>query len=155
MRRKKIYIHYGSSKFDPNHKLGGGHCGKPNGLWASPRYSDWGWRAWCENEEFHTDRLNRHFKFRLQKGTRILKVKCLDDILPYLKKSDYFRDFSPFMDCDPTFGRKLDIPKIMENYDGMEVYMSDNYGELHNSSMFYVYDVDSLVIWNLDKVIPM
>lgn len=35
----KVYRHYGASFFDPTHKLGGGHMGKPNGLWASPKKS--------------------------------------------------------------------------------------------------------------------
>jgi len=36
----------------------------------------------------------------------------------------------------------------------MEVYMNDNYNELHNTPIFYVWDVDSLVVWNPDMVIP-
>lgn len=156
MRRKKVYIHYGASHFDPHHPLGGGHCGKPNGLWASPRYSKLGWAKWCESEEFHTERLAKHFKFRLQKGTRILKIKCIDDIIPFLMENETYKKNSvmfPVLYSDPTAGKNLDMQKIKSKYDGMEVYMDQNYGELHNSNMFNVWDVDSLVIWNLDKVI--
>ena len=59
----------------------------------------------------------------------------------------------PILYNDPTAGKNLDMQKIKSKYDGMEVYMDQNYVELHNSNMFNVWDVDSLVIWNLDKVI--
>ena len=156
MRRKRTYIHYGTNYFNPNHPLGKDRSLKPSGLWASPRYSDWGWRSWCEREEFRIGSLDKCFKFRLKKGTKILHINHLEDIVPYLVKTDDYERYKaifPSLFEDPTQGMELNSAKLKEEYDGMEVHMSDNYGELHNSYMFYTYDVDSLVLWNLDKVI--
>lgn len=157
MRRKKVYIHYGSSHFDPDHMLGGGHMGKPDGFWASPKYGRFRWIDFCLDEHFHIERLNKHIKFRLKKGTRILNVKCLEDIIPYLTKAErnewelaMYRISSR---KDPTRGMKLDMDKIKANYDGMEVYMCRDNGDLHRSYLFSAYDVDSLVIWNLDRIV--
>ena len=68
-----IYIHYGSSKYDPNHfvtpRNSDGRCiyNKPlGGLWASRTDSDYGWKNWCEDNEFHTDNLSSAFKFKLR-----------------------------------------------------------------------------------------
>lgn len=37
---------------------------KPSGgLWASPVESSWGWRHWCESEEWGVDRLGESFEF--------------------------------------------------------------------------------------------
>lgn len=158
----KVYRHYGASVFDPTHKLGGGHMGKPNGLWASPKKSNeksWTWKDFCESEDFRVESLNRHFDFRLKKGTRILRVHTLSDIIPYLKTTEdyqgYCELFPSLIAADPTRGKKLDMIKIHANFDGMEVYMGQNWCELHDSDMFYSWDVDSLVLWNLDRVIAI
>ena len=49
----------------------------------------------------------------------------------------------------------IDFEKIYQEYDGMELYMIENYSEFYNSYLFNSYDVDSLIIWNLDKIIPI
>ena len=149
MRRKKVYVHYGASKFDRNHPLGGGHMGKPDGFWASPKYTDWGWKNFCESANFHPERLDKCIKFRLKKGAKILNVRSVKDIEPYLIKTEYYERYnSPF---DLTLGMELDIEKLHADFDGMEVFMSRNWN-LHDTCMFYQYDVDSIVIWNLDVI---
>ena len=158
----KVYRHYGASLFDPTHKLGGGHMGKPNGLWASPKKSNeksWTWKDFCEDANFRLESLNRHFDFRLKKGTRILRIHHLCDILPYLENDDdyeeYCKIFPSLIAADPTKRKKLNMKKIHANFDGMEVYMGQSWNELHNSEMFWAYDVDSLVLWNLDRVVAI
>ena len=157
----KVYRHYGANHFDPTHKLGGGHMGKPNGLWASPKKSydrSYTWKDFCIGEEFHLESLKRYFDFRLKKGTRILRIHSISDIIPYLEKEDNYEEYSeefPLLAKDPTFHKKLNMEIIHKQFDGMEVYMGQNYSELHFSNMFNVWDVDSLVIWNLDRVISL
>ena len=73
------YIHYGSSKYDPNkfvepkNNPDGYIISKPQGgLWASKVNSEWGWKDWCRSEDFHTDRLEESFTFELSAYTTIL-----------------------------------------------------------------------------------
>lgn len=136
--------------------------GKPNGLWASPKKPHkkvYTWKQWCENENFNLEKLNRFFDFRLKKGTKILRIHNLSDIIPYLKETEDYQEYSKLFPslvaADPTRRKKLDMEKIHTNFDGMEVYMGQNWCELHDSDMFYPWDVDSLVIWNLNRVIPV
>lgn len=54
--QKPIYVHYGSTFFEPsrnfpisNHR----NWSKPfGGLWASRQDATFGWKDWCEREEF-------------------------------------------------------------------------------------------------------
>lgn len=157
----KIYRHYGAVVFDSTHELGGGHMGKPDGLWASPKKSydcSYTWKDFCISEEFRLESLKHYFDFRLKKGTRILRIHSISDIIPYLEKKDDYDEYSrefPLLAKDPTFHKKLNMKRIHKQFDGMEVYMGQNYSEFHYSDMFNVWDVDSLVIWNLDRVIPL
>lgn len=140
-RVPKTYIHYGASSFDVNHKLSPERYDKPAGFWASPVCTDWGWKNFCEAEDFLTETLNKSFRFQLKKGTRILKIHHPSDINPWLKETDSF------------FHVGIDHEKLKKEYDGMEVFVSDCWGLFHNHMpIFWSWDVDSLVIWNMDKV---
>ena len=47
----------------------------------------------------------------------------------------------------------LNREKLYRHYDGMMVWMGDNWHELHNNFLFWMWDVDSIVIWNPDVII--
>lgn len=147
---RKQYIHYGSSCFDLDifnekkaNPRNNSYLNKPPyGFWASPVGSDyWTWRDWCESEDYHTDRLDKSFKFTLTKKARILTVRSREDIFPYLIPKKYF-------------SYKLDFYRIMKDYDGMELIHGNRYLELHDNE-FYTWDVDSIVIWNPYIIVPM
>ncbi len=138
------YIHYGIDKteYDPmrvvqetkNHLRS-----KPSrGLWASPlREGAYTWKEWCESEEFHTERLNASFKFSIKDTARILEVHSEDDILPYLVKDPY--------------DQALNEEVLFEKFDGIELFISDDYPTLHYG-FFNSWDVDSVVVWNPDVI---
>lgn len=147
----KAYIHYGSEKFDMDKFLeikdrgllnpGRNTCiNKPDyGFWASPIDTDFGWKEFCVNEDFRTDRLSESFTIELSDDAKVFTVTKLDDI-----PSDYiFRK--------NRYGAEyynLNFDRIMKDYDAMELIHSDgHYSELHND-LFYSWDVDSIVIWN-------
>ena len=164
-KNRKLYIHYGSpfliqekrtAWFDPI-------TNKPNGvLWASPVYSYWGWKDYLEAENWRTSTLQSYFKFRLKSGTNILIIKEIQDIFPYLidkngniPTDEELRnhDFS-LKNIEDSNRFKINFDRIQNEFDGMEIYYSNNYSEFHNSYLFYSYDYDSIAIWNLDKIIP-
>jgi len=144
----KKYIHYGHSKFDPIYVRYEVHplaC-KPNmGLWASPVDTDWGWKDWCESEQWSCSDMNLHFYFTLSDSAKIFEVHSEDDILPYLISTG-----------TPTFtktsiGDGIDFDRIFrEGYDGMELFISEDYS-MHDG-VFNVWDCDSIVVWNPDVI---
>lgn len=136
------YVHYGNSIFRPElivKKLD--RFDKPSGLWASPEDSVWGWKEWCEAEQFKSEEyLNESFKFTLKNNARVLHVYSLNDVTPYLAWDDLLSR------------HKLNLPMIYSEFDAMEVHMSGNWCELHDSELFYSWDVDSIVVWNPEVV---
>ena len=57
-----------------------GFLNKPEGgLWCSPVKCEYSWRRWCENEDFHTERLSTYTRFRLKEGSKIYEIRTLED----------------------------------------------------------------------------
>lgn len=139
-QRSKAYIHYGSNLFIPEHKLSIERWDKPAGFWSSPVSSELGWKEFCEREKWKMESLGNSFMFCLKKGTKILKVHGIKDVIKYLKKYDTL----------DVYG--FDHELLKSNYDGLELFLGDSW-YLRNYPIFYGWDVDSLVLWNLDKVV--
>ena len=155
MSQKQVYRHYGANNLDRTFKYKAHALRyKPSGLWSSPIQSEYyTWKEFCENEDFHVETLNRHFDFCVKENAKILEVRDIQDILPYLCNDEEYeieyKMFQHLYSTDPTAGRHLNLSKLYSEYDGMEVFMSPM---LHHSTMFYSWDVDSLVVWNLEII---
>lgn len=143
------YIHYGHDSFDPVYLLSTMNPvykyrrrDKPHGLWASPVDCKWGWKDWCESEDYSTGPLDKSFTFEL-KTCRVLHVRKPKDIEPYVERvsEGYLFDH-----C------KLNLAKIYNEYDAMELHLSENW-RLRDIEVFYGWDVDSIVVWNPDVVV--
>ena len=90
---------------------------KPKGgLWASPVDSIFGWKDWCEGEDFHTDRLKTWTKFKISPEAKILVINSYDDLVEVARKYSERRfDLSPY-DSD----RVLKFVKMQEDgYSGV------------------------------------
>lgn len=148
-----VYVHYGSDTFnraqvvisasDWNKVL----IGKPNGLWASPVDAKGGWKDWCEGEEFHLDALDKHFKFKLKDTARILEVHNIEDIFRYVYEHRFGWELWYNGKSTKVY---LDNQALMEDFDGMELYLSENY-KLRDQ-FFSAWDCDSICIWNPDVI---
>ena len=162
MANTRIYRHYGADKFDPNHIYCGRGYLKPLGLYASPQNSKkfLTWKDMIINiskydeEKWRLETLNKYFDFRLSKDTRILKIRRIIDIKDYIIP-DEDEDNCRIREWDITEGQILNLEKLYRDYDAMLVIYGNNYNELYYSTMFYEWDVDSICVWNLDKVIPL
>lgn len=146
------YIHYGHESFDPLYMLSTMKYAykyrrrdKPHGLWASPVDCELPWKEWCENEDFHTDTLDKSFTFSLSPDARVLHAKHLRDIEPFIRYDNSISDRWTYP--------MLYLDAIYKMYDAMEVHMSKHWNELHDFSLFYSWDVDSIVVWNPDVII--
>lgn len=93
MNKTMNLIHYGCPHWVPSHFVSPENrpafC-KPNGgLWASPVGSNYGWKEWCEAEDFRTGSLKHWFTFEYT--GRILTIDTEKDLkkmfLRYLTES--------------------------------------------------------------------
>lgn len=88
---KTRYIHYGSREFkselfDPPRN----RCNmtKPDGgLWASPVDAQYGWRDWCEANQFRECNEDDSFTFELTENANVIHIYKLSDLddLPQCK----------------------------------------------------------------------
>ena len=97
----KLYVTYGFGKakdFDVN-KIQidlTNHIGKPgNAWWGSPVSAEYGWKDWCEENDFipsgkandfdtYFDEQNAMY-WKLETGSRILTINSIDDLEAYVE----------------------------------------------------------------------
>ena len=153
---KKIYVHYGNDRFNPKHGMSMATPYKPSGFWASPVDSSWGWKDWLLSEDYHTETLETSFEFCLKEGTRILQVRKPEDIIPYLKKGENYEIYRRRQRYyAPMAGMELDHEKLVQEFDAMELFLSEGYSLFRNNFIFSIWDVDSIVIWRPECVVPV
>lgn len=152
-----IFTHYTSdikeTKFDESlkpkeHSL----RFKPSGLWGSPQDTDtvkfFRWIDWLENEGYEEDAGGAfghkyHFDFKLKDDADILVVSDMEGINKCRK---FWHNLSYVV---------MDIhPDLYYYYDGIFLYHGDNYSLIHYSE-FNGWDVDSIVVWNYSKIVPI
>ena len=145
---RKIWIHYGNDCFNPEKvkenakKL---FSNKPNGLWASPVGRNfWSWKRWCESEDYHTERLEKYFKFRVSSKANLLWIHKLSDAEKYMIAEPYYPG-------SKYCSYKLNVEEVMNKFDGMVLIHGNHYCELHDNG-FYTWDVDSICVWNPDMI---
>jgi hypothetical protein len=147
MENKK-YIHYGHKNFDRNlfSDISNTHVcsSKPNGgLWASAVDATWGWKDWCERENFQRHNLKTSFSFHLAPAANVLvidNVNCLE-VLPRLECGEFSHDLWV----------SLDFEKLRDSgVDAIELVLSADqrlYWQL------YGWDCDSILIMNPDIIV--
>jgi hypothetical protein len=149
------YIHYGDTEFNKDKftKVTNEPCWvKPNGgLWASSIDTNYGWKDWCDANDFRECNEDNSFKFTLTETAKVLhihSVKDLEDIPEQKEKFDGFKFMSTFY---------IDFEKLIEmGYDAVELHLSDDGYEFGTSLYYKLYgwDCDSIVIMNPDIVVP-
>ena len=77
-----MYIHYGHKKFLKNkfNEIQNQDWIKPfGGLWASDENAEYGWKQWCEQENFRECNEDNCFRFELKKDTKVLHIRSVED----------------------------------------------------------------------------
>ena len=108
-----------------------------------------------DEEKWRLETLNKYFDFRVSNDARILKIRRIADIKDYIIPDEDEYDNCRIREWDITEGKLLNLEKLYRDYDAMLVIYGNNYNELRFSHLFYEWDVDSICVWNLDKVIPL
>jgi hypothetical protein len=76
-------IHFGSPAYLPQtvKPIVNDNWSKPKGgLWTSPVDSLWGWKDWCEFEQFRECDEDNSFKLQFKLDANILVIDCLQDL---------------------------------------------------------------------------
>lgn len=76
-------IHYGSTNYNPElvGKIVNARWVKPKGgLWTSPVDSQWGWKDWCEMENFRECNESNSFRLVFKPEAKILVINGLYDL---------------------------------------------------------------------------
>lgn len=139
------YIHYGHNKFDKNRFdaiKNRPYSVKPlGGLWASRTDTEDGWKDFVKGNNLSIGDFRTSFKFTLKDTARVLTIdnhEMLDN-LPQVKN-----------DLPMEAYKVLDFEKLLEDYDAVEVLISED-GWLYHK--LYGWDCDSILIMNPDIIV--
>ena len=153
-----IYIHYGSKVFNPEKGFPieneswlwtkpKGHTG----LWASRENASFGWKDWCESEDFRECSEEDSFKFKLKEGANVVYLHTEKDILklpligPHEMGGGIFN--SKYIDFEKCVEIGIDVIELAWYGDEWKSVRKDN---LHYA--LYGWDCDCILILNPDIV---
>lgn len=140
------YIHYGDKKFNKKkfEEIKNIMFVKPlGGLWASRVDSEYGWKSWCESQNFHPEkyRENNYFKFKLRENAKVLTIANREQLEKIIKQN-LSEDYKALFVA-------LNFEELAKQYDAIEVLISEDnrlYWDL------YGWDCDSILVMNKDVI---
>lgn len=155
-----FYVHYGADKYDSekfkpikNTIL----FTKPEGgFWGSLENAKYGWREWCEGQDYNTENLKKYFRFKLAPHAKILKICNKGDLVelpklenPIVNGNEFSTSIMPWV--------LLDFEKLLsEGVDAIQISISDDTASSFNDSLYhalYGWDCDSILVMNKDVII--
>ena len=161
---KKEFITYGiiidPEKFERIKNGRKMYMNKPDGgLWTSPTDSEWGWKDWCESENFNVSRLSSYTKFNLKDTAKILVIDSLEEFYnicdKYTLKIHGSLELAMLM-----MGKLLDFEAIEK--DGYYGILLTDRGNIQchlplnlarpGYSDLNAWDVETLLLFNLDHI---
>lgn len=126
----------------------------PGTFWGSPVDAEYGWKNWCEDNDYDYTSLTKDnsFLWTLKPEAKILYIESLDDI----EKKVPFVRLAIYVELEKTY---IDFETIIKEYDAMEL-CSDNgaIGHMFVSDKelcFNSWDCDSIMVFNRDMIVPI
>lgn len=137
------YIHYGHKEFDPQkfqEIKNAPMLPKPKGgLWASPVDAGYGWKDWCEAENFRECSQDNSFAFALKDGAKVYHIRSVFDVKAM-----------PLINNGITTWYTPDFEKMLaDGWDAIELHLSEC-GALYWA--LYGWDCDCILVLNPDIV---
>lgn len=123
----------------------------PNTFWGSPIDAEYGWKNWCEDNEYSILTEDDSFLWTLKPEAKILYIESLDDIykkVPFVRRTEY--------GFENTY---IDFETIIKEYDAME--LCSNNGTIGHrfasdkEICFNTWDCDSIMVFNRDMIVPI
>lgn len=140
------YIHYGHKCFDRSLfrpvKNTMDIFKKPKGgFWASAIDAEFGWKDWCDDQNFRKCDEENSFRFKLKDGAKVLHINKEDMELPCITRED------------PTSHHLFIFPDweqmVKDGWDAVEVHISECRALYEH---LYGWDCDSILVLNPDVV---
>lgn len=149
-----LYIHYGSAKFNPRYFTQVTNKGqfpvKPDGgFWASRVGAKYGWRNWCEDEDFRLEKLNTHFRFLITPAARVFHIYSGKDLGRLPHRNDCFDECYFYPDFEQM---------IKDGWDAIEIHLSstdENWRVGGLNDRLCGWDCDSTLIMNPKIISPL
>lgn len=144
----KKYIHYNHKCFDPrlfrkpSNRPG---LSKPSGgFWASPVDAEFGWKDWCDRNDFRECCKDCSFTFTLKDDAKVLTIRYAGDAkrLP-IQSMDYLGYCWVVPDFEKLMG---------DGWDAIELVLSSDWNLYFE---MYGWDCDSIVILNPDVIVEV
>ena len=142
-----ICIHYGHKKFTPSlwqdvsTRL---DCWiKPHGgLWTSPVKCKYGWKQWCKEEDFNTNKLKISFKLKLKPDAKICLIDSYTDLakLPFIPH--------PLFKKIGSDRQLLDFETLARQYDAIYLTIKGEQETRFAKPTLYGWDCESVFIMN-------
>lgn len=140
----KTYIHYGHKHFmlQKFREIRNRQWVKPTGgLWASSKDAPYGWKQWCENENFRECSEENSFCFVLAAGANVLHIHRKEDLIDIPEEKIEYRGNMKFLDFEAIKNSGIDA---------IELHLSEDYRLYWD---LYGWDCDCILIMNPDIVI--
>lgn len=137
--------------YDDRHEIAAA-VGKPRGFWLSDE-DDWGWRDWCEAEEWNMDGLAHATEFRLTPGANVLHIATDDEFEAF--GAEYRVPAYPGL-AGVSRLEAIDWARLRTEYDGIIISPYQNARRFDFVNFWYAgWDVASGCIWNLSAIEPV
>jgi hypothetical protein len=135
-----VVIHYGAKKFTASKfSVITNDWVKPRGgLWTSPIDSDYGWKDWCEAENFRDCDDSMSFTLEFNSDVKIYKIDTLKDLLNL-----------PLISLHVPSMKHPDFETISKEYDA--IWLTENGQHVTRFSRpcnLYGWDCESILILN-------
>lgn len=147
------YVHYGSKVYDPEKfkpicNRESGALPKPRGgLWACRPDAEYGWKEWCENNDFREYKEDDFFMFTIN-SDKVCVIRSAEEGHELAKHYGKLVCINGITyDCMET----IDWDEVKHDYDALEIVISDD-SDLYYD--FYGWDCDSIVVFNPDVIVP-
>lgn len=145
------YIHYGATEFIPTKGFpikNLEHFMKPKGgLWASRKNASFGWKDWCEQEDFRHCDMENSFEFTFTNQAKIVTISTVQQLHNLPQMEDGGLSWCYSIDFEKCLHLGIDAIELC--WYGNE-YRDVAFGDLYNE--LYGWDCDSIVVLNPDAI---
>lgn len=117
---------------------------KPSGgLWTSPVNCEYGWKQWCESEEFNVKRLTRHVRLRF--NGNLLVIDDESDLDKLTWESPFKHMFYPLWE-----------PLVSAGYDAVHLTeRGERKTRLTHPRSLYGWDCETVFVMNPASITPI
>jgi len=146
MTEKLTLIHYGAKEFNPEmfSPIVNNWVKPKGGLWTSLIDSKFGWKDWCNMEEFRECNIENSFILKFHNWAKVCKIDTFNDLenLPHYLVND-FGSYKKMY---------LDFEQLSKMYDAIWLTANGERETRYSNPDLYGWDCESVLILNKNSV---